>query len=273
MALIKCKECNKEISSSASKCPHCGVKRPGLAETLASVLAFGFIACIGAAWWAGSHGEAKKTETPREPAPTQAAQLPIESADDTPLTSHEAGRIFSTYVGQLQAKLFVMGSMSEMYVSRLKQDAAFYKLDDMRADSETLKNGLMKLGADLSQIPYGMVVEDADSEVWEKVLGAAQAMAADDVEMAVDLAVQANYGAEMNDDGDMDKLARDLRQQRKAFNAAVMDAYKHFGYKRGDIDKTTLTLNDPDRPSPSPAPVVPLANFSESFRPPPAATR
>ena len=26
MALIKCKECGNEISSSAKTCPHCGVK-------------------------------------------------------------------------------------------------------------------------------------------------------------------------------------------------------------------------------------------------------
>ena len=27
MALIKCSECNKEISSSAKVCPHCGIKQ------------------------------------------------------------------------------------------------------------------------------------------------------------------------------------------------------------------------------------------------------
>ncbi len=26
MAIIKCRECSKEVSSSADKCPHCGVK-------------------------------------------------------------------------------------------------------------------------------------------------------------------------------------------------------------------------------------------------------
>ena len=28
MALIKCKECEKEVSQSAKICPHCGVKGP-----------------------------------------------------------------------------------------------------------------------------------------------------------------------------------------------------------------------------------------------------
>lgn len=30
MAIKKCKECNKEVSSSAKTCPHCGVKKPGI---------------------------------------------------------------------------------------------------------------------------------------------------------------------------------------------------------------------------------------------------
>lgn len=29
MALIRCKECGKEVSSSAVTCPHCGVPEPG----------------------------------------------------------------------------------------------------------------------------------------------------------------------------------------------------------------------------------------------------
>lgn len=29
MALTKCKECKKEVSTSAKTCPHCGVKDPG----------------------------------------------------------------------------------------------------------------------------------------------------------------------------------------------------------------------------------------------------
>lgn len=30
MALVKCKECGKEVSESADICPHCGAKNPGL---------------------------------------------------------------------------------------------------------------------------------------------------------------------------------------------------------------------------------------------------
>jgi hypothetical protein len=30
MALVKCKECKKEVSDSAKTCPHCGIKNPGV---------------------------------------------------------------------------------------------------------------------------------------------------------------------------------------------------------------------------------------------------
>ena len=30
MALVKCKECKKEVSDKAKECPHCGVKEPGV---------------------------------------------------------------------------------------------------------------------------------------------------------------------------------------------------------------------------------------------------
>lgn len=30
MALVKCRECSKEVSSSASKCPHCGIRSPSV---------------------------------------------------------------------------------------------------------------------------------------------------------------------------------------------------------------------------------------------------
>lgn len=30
MALVKCKECGKDVSTSAKVCPHCGIKSPGV---------------------------------------------------------------------------------------------------------------------------------------------------------------------------------------------------------------------------------------------------
>lgn len=30
MAMVKCKECGKEVSTQAQKCPHCGVTKPAI---------------------------------------------------------------------------------------------------------------------------------------------------------------------------------------------------------------------------------------------------
>jgi hypothetical protein len=38
MALVKCKECNKEISSQAQKCPNCGASVPSVLGTISSLL-------------------------------------------------------------------------------------------------------------------------------------------------------------------------------------------------------------------------------------------
>lgn len=52
MALTKCKECKKEVASSAKVCPHCGVKNPGvrgrdmlLGVVLLIAIGFGITKC------------------------------------------------------------------------------------------------------------------------------------------------------------------------------------------------------------------------------------
>lgn len=49
MALAKCKECKKEVSTSAKVCPHCGVKNPAPSDTKAGI--FGLIIIAAGAWF------------------------------------------------------------------------------------------------------------------------------------------------------------------------------------------------------------------------------
>ena len=44
MALVKCKECGKEVSKKAETCPHCGIKNPGITT---SEYFIGFIVLFG----------------------------------------------------------------------------------------------------------------------------------------------------------------------------------------------------------------------------------
>lgn len=72
MAMTKCKECGKEISTSANSCPHCGVKNPGasakdyIVGTVALVVIF-----LGLAMWIG---------TPQKPKQTAAEKAAVEAA-------------------------------------------------------------------------------------------------------------------------------------------------------------------------------------------------
>lgn len=65
MAIIKCRECGKEISTQADKCPHCGAKRKKIKLWLwiplgLVVAFFGFGAIVG------NTPEAKKKAQDRE---------------------------------------------------------------------------------------------------------------------------------------------------------------------------------------------------------------
>lgn len=67
MSLIKCPECNKEVSDSAFKCPHCGklIKKPkrGIMGKIFLWIFYGFNILM--LWWmiAGTSGAAKHIET------------------------------------------------------------------------------------------------------------------------------------------------------------------------------------------------------------------
>ncbi|WP_279050118.1 hypothetical protein [Cedecea davisae] len=65
MAMIKCKECKKEVSSKAKECPHCGVKNPGVKATDALYGAI-FLAVLGGIgyWYFGSDDDAQASEKP-----------------------------------------------------------------------------------------------------------------------------------------------------------------------------------------------------------------
>lgn len=66
MALIKCKECKKEVSEFANKCPHCGVNNPDPKGCLKGVLVIAFI--LGLGWFflhdSGKGETTKVTEAP-----------------------------------------------------------------------------------------------------------------------------------------------------------------------------------------------------------------
>ncbi len=73
MAMTKCKECGKEVSTSAKACPHCGVKNPGVSAKdyiggtiILIAIVWGLAKCTG--------GDDEKTVAPKQTeAPKQTA--------------------------------------------------------------------------------------------------------------------------------------------------------------------------------------------------------
>lgn len=76
MAITKCKECGKEVSKTAKKCPNCGVDNPGVTwkEYLIAIVILGIIIW---AVWPSSKGDSNKTP----------ASYPISSASYEELDS------------------------------------------------------------------------------------------------------------------------------------------------------------------------------------------
>jgi hypothetical protein len=75
MALKPCKECGKEVSTSAKTCPHCGVKEPvvnTVAQTIKGLATLGVIGAIAVIWL--QSGSDKSGTTSNNAASTLSAQ-------------------------------------------------------------------------------------------------------------------------------------------------------------------------------------------------------
>jgi hypothetical protein len=66
MAITQCKECKKDVSTSAKTCPHCGVKDPGVTakQKLGGCLVLIVIAVVIGIYFGGSD-EKKTASTPK----------------------------------------------------------------------------------------------------------------------------------------------------------------------------------------------------------------
>ncbi|CDG86773.1 hypothetical protein [Xenorhabdus bovienii] len=68
MKLVKCRECKKEVSKKEKKCPHCGVKNPGITN-LESLLGFAVLVIICVSIYYFVSGDDKKKPSTTNEAP------------------------------------------------------------------------------------------------------------------------------------------------------------------------------------------------------------
>ena len=71
MAIVNCKECNKEISTQAASCPHCGFVKPKDTQSLSWLMGWVFI-IVFALYYFGSHS----SKTPVQPVSNTQEALP-----------------------------------------------------------------------------------------------------------------------------------------------------------------------------------------------------
>ena len=84
MALIKCKECHKEVSSSAVACPHCGAKVPRTSVLKVLIIGFGILVLIG--MMTGSLARNTPSSTP------SSSTAPPVIADTTPHWTYQTSQ-------------------------------------------------------------------------------------------------------------------------------------------------------------------------------------
>ncbi|MEX3926731.1 hypothetical protein AB4Y36_22240 [Paraburkholderia sp. BR10936] len=183
------------------------------------------------------------TASTQPPAKLQAA-MPLPSGkDDETLTGRDAGAAFSEYVGSIQANLFAMSVTGQIYIGKIRQDVSFRALHEYRDDAETLKKSVEDTAGKIGVIPMTGNVSDADAVYFGKVLDAATAIVSKNLDVAVDFAVNANTGEDAFDD--VQNAAGDAKRLRKKFEDAVMNGYRHFGYKPSEINRETLAIKKP----------------------------
>jgi len=63
MALTTCRECKKEVSTSANTCPHCGVKNPGTKTKDTAVGVIGLVVLVGIVYSCSGSDKPKQETT------------------------------------------------------------------------------------------------------------------------------------------------------------------------------------------------------------------
>jgi hypothetical protein len=239
VAIVKCSECKREISSEAETCPHCGKKKPPgrVLVLLAWIVPIPFMVVLFVVIIAIIGDGDKKAVATGSPVPSTET-----APEEPPLTQMETANAYSSFVSELQAKLFSMQLLTQSYIGRIKQDAGYGDLGAQRKDSSELKDALMQSSQEMSRFSGPSNIPEDAIDVFSDTSEAAISIAGDIVEMAVDLDVSSNYGA--SDDGDMQRLAHDLKTHRSAFQKTVLTSYQHFGIDRQALDMKTLTIKN-----------------------------
>lgn len=164
MALIKCRECGKEISEKADRCPHCGAKPSnGHIPGGKTMLVIGGIVAI---YWYSNKDNITSPPPPRKSAPIEKIEKPVTSWTSFTRKDEMTGEV--SYVASSQASSSTT-PMTAPYSDIkawlgfvcLKKDKAVYLSfsDSPNLTSRSVKNGYSWV---FSRIKWDDVLEDVD---------------------------------------------------------------------------------------------------------------
>ncbi|MGZ7173867.1 hypothetical protein ACXKTX_09560 [Burkholderia gladioli] len=177
-------------------------------------------------------------------APTGGTRDAVSHSEQTEAASEvsgrEAGKLYSDFVGQIQSHLFGGSILEQRSIGHIKQDIDFRDLAALRRDAAELKEQARNVANSVESTPDSWAVSDADAKYFDEVRDAASALADEVQNMAVDIAVAADSG--LDPSNDFQQSAPKIEPLRTTFERKVMAGYKHFGYKKSEINMTSLTI-------------------------------
>jgi hypothetical protein len=149
----------------------------------------------------------------------------------------DAAMALITYTKQLHDAIKIQDAVSATYIAKIREDGKARNLKQYQRDSAQLKDSAIQLQDTISALEWPDVNSEADDRIIDQVQEAAEDYASECLGVAVDLAVEADFGT-----GAFDELKSDLASEGRArsqLEKAIYKAYEHYGYKRSHISLST----------------------------------
>lgn len=193
--------------------------------------------------------DSSKTEAPAKKnaeasAPAQHDASSSQAAEPE-LKGREAGAVLSKYVARVQSAISLQDGVRQIQMSQIKQAIQFGDLDKYKQAAQDMKETTIKAREDINAIDPPDV-GDADATFVGRVYESFQDIMDVQVDLAVDIAAQADTGMDMLTHAEVaDLKARKAKADAK-LKASIRAAYEHFGYKQSEINMKTLRIKGMD---------------------------
>ncbi len=213
------------------------------------------VIALGLGYWAIDSPQLASAEQAPAVAPASLAipvtlSSPIQAGGYSPTTTSgiadqlrtrdETAHAYSHYVGEIQSQLVVLKRSGDVQSARLKRDYESRNLEWLESDAQTWREAAYSAEKSVGGVIATQNVSVEDGARFRIVLETAQQFILDYETMMVEISVNAHAGIVTTSELERDVVVATRAHQ--AFEKAVLDGYKHFGYARAQIDQATLQI-------------------------------